>query len=359
MSIYPVVLAGGVGTRFWPLSRRHSPKQTLSVIGEATMLQATCKRISGWVETPQIQIITTRAQEALIRAQLPDFAEATFIIEPFERNTAACVGLAAAHIYARDPDGVMVVLPADHMITLPEVLREVLRLAEEFVIQHDGLVTLGIKPDQPATGYGYIQAAEKVTSGGGYDIHRVKTFAEKPNLETAQRFLESGDFYWNSGIFIWKASTILDELGEHLPGHHEMLMNVIRNLNTPAYSEKLEDMYRRIRSISIDFGVMEHAENVFVIPADMGWRDIESWEIVHELSPKDRQQNVAHCQQMIQTRSRKNFVYSPDKLVALVGVDNLVVVDTGDALLICHKSSAQEVSGVVEELRKKGLDKWV
>ncbi len=359
MNIYAVLMAGGVGTRFWPRSRSRNPKQVLNIVDHDTMIQATYRRLEGLIDRDHLIIVTHYDQKEIIQDQLPDLEEDNFILEPLGRNTAPCIGLAAVQIVVQDPDGIMVVLPADHLVKNVEEFQHVVKLAARFVGENDGLVTLGIQPTEPATGYGYIQRSGKVQELDGHTIYRVKTFAEKPNYETAVRFLESGDFYWNSGMFIWKASTILQEISEKLPEIYEGLMEIKDHLGQPNYFDKVADVYRRIRSISIDYGVMQTAENVYVIPTDMGWSDVGSWETVYEISPKDKNKNAAFCKELVAVDSCRSYVYSPDKVVALVGVENLIVVDTGDALLICKRSRAQDVREVVDRLKKKGLDEYL
>jgi mannose-1-phosphate guanylyltransferase len=359
MNIYAVLMAGGVGTRFWPRSREKSPKQILSVLGEETLIQLSYKRLNNLVDDSRIMVVTNYDQKDVIQEQLPRLNSGNFVLEPFGKNTAPCIGLAAIHVAYQDPEAIMVVLPADHVITKVDEFQRVIKLAVEFSAQNDGLVTLGITPYEPATGYGYIQAGEEVLKSNSHLVYKVKTFAEKPNWDTAKRFLKSGDFYWNSGIFIWKATTILQEISEKLPEIHDGLMEINRSIDTPNYYQTLESIYQHFKGISIDFGVMQQAANVYVIPTDIGWNDVGSWETVYDISTKDKNSNAAECAELINIESRKCYVYSPEKAVALVGVDNLIVVDTGDALLICKKSAAQGVKEVVDHLKKKGLDRWV
>jgi len=359
MKVYAVLMAGGVGTRFWPRSRSKQPKQVLNILDHRSMIQATYERLNGFVDKNQILIVTNRDQKGIIHEQLPDLNDENFLLEPFGKNTAPCIGLAAIHILHRDPLGVMAVLPADHRIENVKEFQHVLRLAANFVSQKDGLVTLGIQPSGPATGYGYIQRGVEVQELDGHNIYRVKTFAEKPNYETALRFLESGDFYWNSGMFIWKAATILKEIENYLPEIYEGLMEIKSTIGKPDYASVVTDVYQRIRGISIDFGVMQLAKDVYVIPTDMGWSDVGSWEAVFEISPKDKYKNAGEYEELISINGKECFVYSPDKLVALVGVKNLVIVDTGDALLICKKNRSEEVKDVVETLKKRGLEKYL
>ena len=359
MNMYAVLMAGGVGTRFWPRSRSKSPKQVLNIVGEKTMIQATVERINGLVAPENILVVTNTDQKDIIHQQIPTLQDQNFILEPVGRNTAPCIGLAAIHIVNQDPSGVMVVLPADHLVTNVEEFRTVVKKGAEFVFENDGLLTLGIEPHYPATGYGYIQRGEAVKELNGHTVFAVKTFAEKPNYETAVRFLESGDFYWNSGMFIWKAATILKEIEEKLPEIYEGLMEIKEVIGQPEYPQKVDDVYKRIRGISIDYGVMQSAEQVFVIPTDMGWNDVGSWQTVYEISPKDKNENAKVARELVAIDARGSYVYAPDKLVALVGVNDLVVVDTGDALLICHRDRAQDVRDVVEELKKRGLDEYL
>ncbi len=356
MSVYAVLMAGGVGTRFWPRSRARRPKQILNIFGGETMIQATYARIQGLVKPENVLVVTNQEQQALIQAQLPALPESAFLAEPIGRNTAPCIGLAAVHILARDPEGIMIVLPADHLIGDVAEFQYVMGIATRFVAKHGGLLTLGIEPSEPATGYGYIQRGEAVATLDGHTVYRVKTFAEKPNYETACRFLESGDFYWNSGMFIWKARTILKEIQEKLPEIYHGLEKVREALGTPGYWQAVEDMYRRIRGISIDFGVMQTAREVYVIPTDMGWSDVGSWDAVYDISPKNKQKVAGEFRDIVTVNGSESYIYAPGKVVALVGVRNLIVVDTEDALLICKRNAAQNVKEAVEKLKKKGLD---
>lgn len=356
MKVYAVLMAGGVGTRFWPRSRSKNPKQVLSIVDHETMIQATYKRIRELVDDSNILVVTNFDQKDIIRENLPNLREKNFILEPFGRNTAPCIGLAAIHIMAKDPDSIMFVLPADHMIQDTSKFLEIAKIAIKFAVENDGLLTLGIKTTYPATGYGYIQRGEEVAVVKGNPISKVKTFAEKPNYDTARRFLKSGDFFWNSGMFIWKTSTILKEMSEKLPQIHHGLMEIKKSIGTSSYTQRVDEIYRRIRGISIDYGVMQTSERVFVIPTDIGWNDVGSWETVYEISEKDKNKIAGDYEDLINVDSSECYVHSPDKVVALVGLKNVLVVDTGDALLICKKSHAEKVKDVVDYLHKKGLN---
>jgi mannose-1-phosphate guanylyltransferase len=359
MKIFAVLMAGGVGTRFWPRSRAKNPKQVLNIINKDTMIQATFGRLKSFVHPSYMYIVTNQEQKEIINEQIPELTEENFIIEPFGRNTAPCIGLSALRVQEVDTEGVMIVLPADHLITDIPKFQKVIKHAASFAYDSGGLITLGINPGHPATGYGYIQRGEAVREFNGHTMYKVKTFAEKPNRETAVRFLESGDFYWNSGIFIWKASTILKEIKDKLPELHEGLAEIKKQKTSSGYSATLEDVYKRIRSISIDYGVMQTAQSVYVIPTDMGWNDVGSWEIVHDISQKDKNRNAGEYKEIMQVDSGDNYIYSRNKLVALVGVRNMVVVDTGDAILICKKSRSQDVKDIVDQLKKSGMDEYI
>ena len=359
MKIFAVLMAGGVGTRFWPRSRAKNPKQVLDIINHETMIQATYKRLKGLVDPGNIFVVTNEDQKAVISKQIPKLPSANFIIEPFGKNTAPCIGLAATIIQQIDADALMIVLPADHLISEPKEFKKVMKYASEFVRKNNGLVTLGINPTYPSTGYGYIQRGAAIEKLDGHGIYKVKTFAEKPNLETAMRFLESGDFYWNSGMFIWKASTILKELEDKLPELYEGLSQVKNHLGKKSFLSVVEDVYRRIRGISIDYGVMQTAQDVYVIPTKMGWNDVGSWEVVYDISEKDKNKNAGDYKEIKQVDSAENYIYAPGKLVGLVGIKNVVIVDTGDALLVCKKNKSQDVKELVEQLKKSGSDEYL
>jgi mannose-1-phosphate guanylyltransferase len=359
MKIFAILMAGGVGTRFWPRSRARYPKQVLDIIDHETMIQSTFRRTQNLVKASNIFIVTNPDQREIIKDQLPKISDNNFIIEPFGRNTAPCIGLAALSVQQIDNEGIMVVLPADHLITNVKEFKSVTTQAAKFAFETNNLVTLGVAPTNPATGYGYIQRGNFIRKFNGHKIYQVKTFAEKPNLDTAERFLESGDFYWNSGIFVWKASKILKEIEEKLPELHEGLMEIKFAMGKKNQASVLENVYRRLRGISIDYGVMQTSQDVYVIPTRMGWNDVGSWEVVFDIAEKDKNKNAGEYKEVVQVDSGENYIYAPDKLVAMVGVKNLIVVDTGDAILICRKNKSQDVKEIVEHLKKSGMDEYL
>lgn len=347
MKLYAVIMAGGVGSRFWPRSREKTPKQLLNIFGAETMIQATVRRLEGLVEKDRIVIVTSRLHKEEILKQLPDVPEANVVAEPFGRNTAACVGVASLILKKLDPEAVSVVLPADHIIKDEELFRNTLKRAAEFASESKGLTTIGVTPTRPETGYGYIQIDDDEPSEG---IHPVRTFAEKPNYATAVRFVESGDFYWNSGMFIWRADAILEEMATHMPELTEALRKLEPAVGTGRFDEALEEAYGMVKNISIDYGVMEKSDRVFLTKGEFSWNDVGSWEEVYQLTEKDGDGN-ATIGDVYLDRCSDNYVFSPDRFTAVVGVDNVIVINSGDAALVCRRDQAQAVKKVVEHLK--------
>jgi mannose-1-phosphate guanylyltransferase len=358
--MFVVLMAGGTGTRFWPRSRKSYPKQLLNIIGSRSMLQLTYDRIKNLTSPDKILIITNEDQKPKIEEQLPEIPTDNIIPEPFGRNTAPCIGLAATIIKkVQDQNEVMVVLPADHLIGNTASFIKTIKAGVEYIKSNKCLLTLGITPTYPETGYGYIQAGEKFSDSRGMDIYKVKTFAEKPNIETAQRFLKSGDFFWNSGMFIWRVDHILNEIDEHIPELSEDLKQIEDSFNKKNYNKILKDVYSRTKPISIDYGIMENAKNVCVIKSDFQWNDLGSWEAVYNISPKDKNGNVTDSKQSVIINAQNNYFYSSKKLIAAVDVDNLVLVEMDDAILICKRDNSQNVKMIVDHLERKDLDEYL
>lgn len=360
-TIYAVIMAGGVGSRFWPRSREKNPKQLLEIVGEGTMIQNTVKRLNGFVEDKNIFVVTNKLQKNAIVKQLPNVPIENIIVEPVGRNTAPCIGLAALFVDRLDPKGIMIVLPADHIIANEKEFIRVLKTASQVALTTSALVTIGINPTHPETGYGYIQAKDRSEESHSVNIdgvYEVKTFAEKPNYATAVKFLESGDFYWNSGMFIWRVDAILSELSRSLPDLYTHLKNLQPSIGTSLFDQNLETTYGMIRGISIDYGVMEKAERVYVVKGDFGWNDLGSWDEVNRISPKDEQGNFIQGK-VITINSKNTYVHTADKLIATVGVEDLIVINTPDALLICKKGDSQNVKEVVDHLRRKQMNEYL
>lgn len=349
--VYAVIMAGGVGTRFWPKSRKSNPKQFLNLFGETTMIQQTVERLSGFVEPENVVVVTNQDYVDLVKVQLPEVNPSHIIGEPIARNTAPCIASAAALLHKKDPESVMVVLPADHRIGNPKAFKQVLQAAIETAKTQGSLVTLGIKPHRPETGYGYIQrSAEPDIDDFDLPVFKVRQFTEKPNAETAVQFLESGEYLWNSGIFIWKTSAILDAFKRQIPEIHKEA----EVLESSDFSgQDIDKFYRACPSVSIDYGIMENAEKVHVVPGDFGWNDVGSWKAVHELSDKDGDENVSVNADALFVNSSGNYVSTKGKkLVAFAGVENIALVETDDAILVVNLDQAQDVKDVVEEMKK-------
>lgn len=340
-------MAGGQGTRFWPVSRMKRPKQFLSISDDGeSLIQATARRVLPLVGEQSTYIVTNKLHEPLIRQHVPD---AVVISEPMGRNTAASIGLAAIYVDKQCPDAVCVVLPADHAIGNDELLCQALRRAADVARTHDSLVTIGVRPLSPHTGYGYIKRGAEIEKGAFH----VDRFFEKPSLERAEQYLESGNFYWNSGMFVWRTGTILTAIKNYLPDLHKALEEIRAAIGSPEEETVLERVFPTLESISIDFGVLEHARNCAVIEAEpFGWNDVGSWDAWAEHFERDSDGNLLRGD-VLAIESKNCVVHSDHKMTAILGVENLVVIDSGDALLICPSSEVQEVRKIVEALKQR------
>ncbi len=353
MKLYAVIMAGGIGTRFWPRSKKKLPKQLLQVFGEKTMIQNTVSRLDGIVEEKDIFIITNKDQKPEIIKQLPQIPVENIIVEPFGRNTAPCIGLGSLITDSKSKDGVTIVLPADHIIRDVESFHKTVKRAAEFAFTSEGLVTIGIKPTRPETGYGYIQIDERTVAD---NIFKVYTFAEKPNYATAVRFLEAGDFFWNSGMFIWRSDAILREIEIYMPDLFEGLQTIKKHIGKSDFEDILTNVYGKLKNISIDYGIMEKSRKVYLTKGEFSWSDVGSWEEVYQLSEKNTNGN-ATVGNVYADMTSDSYIYSPDKFSAVIGVENLIVINTDDALLICRRDQAQDVKKVVDHLRLNKLSK--
>ncbi len=353
--LYAVIIAGGSGTRFWPESRRKKPKQLLRIASDRSLLRATVERVLGVVPMERIRIVTIEEQYAQILDEVPEIGESGMVIEPYGRNTAPCIALAAFKLAALDPEAVMLVLPADHLIgDVPEFL-ECTKFGAEIARDHDMLVTFGIQPTRPETGYGYIKRGEKAFGTGDRAAHRVDRFVEKPDRPTAEQYLASGEYLWNSGMFLWSVSTILAAFQKHLPDVYRRMQGISDFLNTDAEQEAVRQIYQELPNISIDNGIMEAAQNVAVVPLNVPWNDVGSWPALHDVWDTDASGNSARGD-FVQMGSHNCVVSAGSRLVALVGVNNLIVVDTPDAVLVCHKDSAQDIKKLQTLLVERGYE---
>jgi mannose-1-phosphate guanylyltransferase len=355
---YVAIMAGGIGSRFWPVSRTDHPKQFLDILGTgSTLIQQTLNRFLSIVPIENIYVVTSDDYIDLVKEQLPALPVENIVGEPFRKNTAPCIAYISFKLLQKDPEASIIVAPADHVILDDEKFLEVCANAMSFVNHLNALVTIGIKPGYPNTGYGYIQhdMAEVASS-----VYKVKTFTEKPNKELAQTFIASGDFLWNSGIFIWQLKRIITSLKKFLPEIYDLFAAEQDKFNTAEEKAMIENIYPQCTNISIDFGVMEKADNVYVIPASFGWSDLGTWNSAWENSDKDYLENACTGNKVMVVDSTRCIVHTQDdKLVIVQGLDEFIVVDTKDVLLICQRDKEQEIKDYVAEVKRNIGDEYL
>jgi mannose-1-phosphate guanylyltransferase len=365
LNFYPVILAGGRGTRFWPLSRKKRAKQLLALDGKQTMIQQTVARLLPLASPKNFWIIANEDSRPAILKQLPKLPRTQVLAEPAARNTAPAIGLAAFLLLREDPDAVLGLFPSDHVIGDEKRYRETIELGVEIAAAGPNIVVLGIRPTRPETGYGYIE-----TGGASVkDALRVRRFTEKPDVAKAAEFVAAGNYLWNSGMFLWSARTLADALGEHLPKTATLLEQIAAAFGTSKFAATFRKLYPKCENISIDYAVLEprsakgeHAGNIFCLTADFGWNDLGSWTALHEhhaSKSTSLEQNLVAGGGMFVLNSARNYIHAPGKFVAVVGVNDLVVVETPDALLITTRYAAQDVGKVVKYLDEKKLHKLV
>jgi len=365
--LHAVIMAGGAGTRFWPESRTAKPKQLLSMLGRRTMLQATVDRLGELVPPERTWVATTAVLARQIAAQLPMLSAETMIVEPCKRDTAPCIGLAAARILRRDGEAVMAVMPSDHVIRPDETFQEALRFASKLVGEDSQrLVTFGIRPSYPAETFGYIEraaplAGQATAAEARPSAYDVKKFHEKPKADVAKRYLDSGNFYWNSGIFVWRADTILRAIARFQPEMTEHLNRIAEAAGTPEADDALRREFAKIEPISIDLGVMEHAPGVVVIEAPFDWDDVGSWRALERLRPSDAHGNVVDAHKYLGLKTTGSIIRAlqPDHLVVTMGVDDLIVIVTPDATLVANKHDEESIRQVTRQLRERGWTEYL
>ena len=358
--LHAMIMAGGGGTRFWPRSRNARPKQFLAFSGDRTLLQGTFDRIDAQIPAERTWVITGDSHRDEASKQLPELRHDQVVGEPFGRDTAACIGLGAALIAQTDPHATMIVMPADHVIEPVAEFQRAVHAAAQFAEEFpNALLTFGIPPTYPATGYGYIQRGPKQGERQGVAINKVQAFKEKPDPDTAEKFLTSGDFYWNSGIFVWKAATILNELRKNRPTLSAAIDRIAAAWPTPKRDEVFRHEYETLEKISIDFAVMEKAPEVMVIQAPYQWDDVGSWLALERRNPQDADGNTilaTHCG--INT-THSVIVGDAGKLITTIGVSNLLIIQDGDSTLVAHRDDEGTVKQMVDELRKRGLERYL
>src|SRR5215468_2945501 len=354
LTVHAVILAGGRGTRFWPRSRSKTPKQLLNIIGKTTMLEQTVERLRSLIPAERIWTVTNAEQVTALKKQLPTSARKRVLTEPLGRNTAAAIALAAIHVrQAAKGDALLAVLPADQFIAQPERYRQIVKKALQLARAPGRMVVLGIPPTRPDTGFGYIERGDEQL-GGEAPVYAVRRFTEKPALEVAKEYLASGRYNWNAGMFFWRVSTFLEALKKFLPRTYELVETLSQQIGTRGYQARLKSVYSKLESISVDYAVLEKARNVVVVPAEVGWSDIGSWAAVYELLAKRPGENIFTGEGQT-LDAEGNLLWSPTKFIAAIGVRDLVVVETADALLICPRDRAQDVSKIVKSLEERKL----
>ncbi len=354
---YALIMAGGVGTRLWPLSRRDRPKQALRLVGQRTMFEHAVDRLAPLFQPEQIFVVTGTEHVETLTAQAPELPPENFIVEPEGRGTAPCIGLGAIHLRRHDPEAVMAVLTADHFIADTARFRRVLAAAAQ-VAEEGHMVTLGITPASPSSGYGYIKQGKGLVTTGGFPIFCVERFTEKPSPETALHMVKSGEYSWNSGMFVWRVGRILDEFQRQMPEFYAQLAEVEAALGTSRYEPALGRVWPQVTKQTIDYGVMEGAEDVAVIPVDIGWSDVGSWASLSELLPADEEGNII-VGPHVGINTRDTLVFGGKRLIATIGLEKMVIVDTEDALLVCTREREQQVRAIVRQLKEDERSEWL
>lgn len=351
---YSVIMAGGVGKRFWPLSRKKHPKQLLDIVGSKSMINLTIDRLKTLNDIDHIFIMTNEEQKKLIMTQNAELTDDNFIIEPCGKNTAPAIGLAAHHLLKRDKDAVMGLFPADHLITDIKLFTKTVRAAIDAARSNRALFTFGINPTYPATGYGYIQVDKDVVItqtdiSSDIQIFNSKTFAEKPDIPTAKLFLKSGEFFWNSGMFVWQAKVIISKINRYIPETGAVLSEIAETIGTEEYDKIIRKKWKTIQPISIDYAVLEQSSRIHVVKADFDWNDVGSWDTVYKIEDKDKNKNVFRSEGLM-LRSSGNYVYSKNLKVFALGVKNLIVVEHEGALMILPRSESENIKEIVDTL---------
>jgi mannose-1-phosphate guanylyltransferase len=356
--IYTLIMAGGAGTRFWPRSKTSRPKQYLNIFGEDSLLQDTIKRFSTFTDPDNIYIVSSATQAKVLEEQTSMLPKKNLIYEPIGRNTLPCIGLAAMVAETENPDGIMVVSPSDHLIQNNELFKDTVLAATKIADERDGIVTIGITPTYPATGYGYVKTAEDITDAELIKQFKVDCFVEKPNQQKASEYLTEGGFYWNSGLFVFKISVFLKAVEEFAPALYADLRKIQADLGSATYEQTLDTIYRAVESVSVDYGIMEHAKNIYLVEGNFDWNDLGSWDSVYAVDEKDENGN-AGSKETIFEGTKNSYAYSEDSLIAVVGMEDVIVVHDGNTILVCKKDKSEDVKKIVEKLKAENKKKYL
>lgn len=353
-----LIMAGGKGERFWPKSRTHLPKQFLNISGNKSMIQQCIDRLQKFIPLDQIFVITNELYAELIKVQVPSLPKENIIIEPIGRNTAPCVGLASIIIEEKFPDSGMIVLPSDHIIKNESEFINILKTAVEVSELGNNLITLGITPTYPETGYGYIESTYETLERNGLLVHKVNKFVEKPSIEVAESYLKKGNYYWNSGIFVWRTSVIRHYIQLFMPEMHNLLEQMKTSFLTMDRDKVIKSEFHKMPDQSIDYGIMEKAEGIYVIPCVFGWDDVGSWTALERIDDLDEGGNVIRGN-TINIDTKRCIIESNGKLIATLGVEDLIIVETDDVTLICKKEKAQDIKALIKELKLQKLEQYL
>lgn len=353
-NLFAVIMAGGQGTRLWPRSRHKRPKQLLDIVGSKSMIQQTVGRIRPIIPDERIFIVSNEIHVEELKNHIPFVPESNIVVEPIGRNTAPAIGLTSLYIRRLNPEAVSVVLPSDQIVQKEEAFWDTIKRAGAAAENGDYLVTLGMKVTSPETGYGYIHKEDQIEDG----LYKVNAFIEKPSMEKAEEFMKDGEYLWNSGIFVWRVDLILRMIGEYLPDLYRGLMEIDKALGTVKEKRTIKSVYSELEGVSVDFGILEKSKNVTVIPSDFGWNDLGSWAALDSIFMKGPHGNIEQAKH-VSIDTTNTLVYSSRKLVATIGIKDLIIVETEDALLVCHKERAQDVKKLVDKLKSDGLVEYL
>jgi len=357
-NLYTLIMAGGSGTRFWPRSKTAKPKQYLNIFGNDSLLQSTIYRFATFPETSNIYIVSNKTQAEVLVEQTPILPKENLIYEPVGKNTLPCIGLAAMFAENENLEAIMVVSPSDHLIENDELFRDTILAAAKIADEKNGIVTIGITPTYPATGYGYVKTEADITGNEKIKKFKVERFVEKPNEQTAAEYIKSGGFYWNSGLFVFKVSVFLEAVKQFAPELYSDLRKIQASIGTPSFEYTLDIIYRAVQNISVDYGIMEHAKNIYLVEGNFVWNDLGSWESVYLAGEKDENGNSQNGE-VIAIDSKSSYIYSENGLIALVGLDDVILVQEGNTTLVCSREKAEDVKLVINQLKAKKRNQFL
>lgn len=357
-NIYILIMAGGSGTRFWPRSRDKKPKQFLNILGEESLLQSSVNRFLLITNRENIYIISNLVQKDEIVKQNLTINPENILYEPVGKNTLPAIGLASLIIQKRDPHGIVVVSPADHLVDNQPAFREAIKTACKIASNYDGIVTIGITPTYASTGYGYISTDKEIESGSEIKAFKVNQFVEKPDIKSAMKYYSMGEYYWNSGLFVFKCSVMWDAIRKYTPAIYSSLKEIRNHLDSPDYFEEITSIYNSINSVSIDYAIMEKADNNYIVKGDFLWNDLGGWEQVYEMTDKDEFKNAFEGQVLFED-TENSYVYSQGGIIALMGVKDLLVIQDGNATLVCKRERGEDIKKLVERMKSLGLKEYI